>query len=151
MSYWLPACKEYAEKMGRWTVPKKGTPEYEEVKKIMDRLASEKAPVPATPARAPAPTLRERQAKIREEAASKPAKENTNGVVFLAAPPADIPTTEAVEKPLTGLKKARAAKKAAEEAVAAGVLPPEMVPKRKPRVRKPAVPISVESDKLISF
>lgn len=151
MSFWLPACREYAEKMGRWMVPKKGTPEYEEVKKIMDRMSAEKAPAPTTPAKPGPPTLLEKQAKMKEEAEKNPRKGNKNGLVFLAAPPAETPTTEVKEEPLTGINKARAAKKAADEALAAGVLPPEMVPKRKPRVRKPAVPISVESDKLISF
>lgn len=39
---WLLACKEYAAKTGKWTVPKRDSPEYAEVKKIMDRLAAEK-------------------------------------------------------------------------------------------------------------
>ena len=52
MGFWLQACKEYATKVGRWTVPKKDTPEYAEVKKIMDRMAAA-APAPEAKAAAP--------------------------------------------------------------------------------------------------
>lgn len=33
---WIEALKKYNEKKGNWCVPKKGTKEYDEVRKIMD-------------------------------------------------------------------------------------------------------------------
>lgn len=35
---WLEALKEYSKESGKWAVPKKGSPEYEAVKKIQDRM-----------------------------------------------------------------------------------------------------------------
>jgi len=54
---WLSACKEYAAKTGKWTVPKKDSPEYAEVKKIMDRLSAEKSAGAAAPEK-PRPVLK---------------------------------------------------------------------------------------------
>ena len=42
---WLLACKEYAAKNGKWTVPKKGTDEYNAIKQIQGRMTSEKTSV----------------------------------------------------------------------------------------------------------
>ena len=68
---WVEALKKYAEKAGKYVVPKKGTPEYEEVRRIMDseKPAPAKAPAPAdAPAPAPAPKKRGRKPKAKAEA-----------------------------------------------------------------------------------
>lgn len=44
MGFWLQACKEYASTTGKWTVPKKGSPEYDAIKKIQDRLSGASVP-----------------------------------------------------------------------------------------------------------
>jgi hypothetical protein len=38
MNYWISALKKYNEDKPKYIVPKKGTPEYSEVKKIMNDL-----------------------------------------------------------------------------------------------------------------
>ena len=49
---WREALKEYAENNGQYVIPKKNTPQYDEVKKIQERLKaspSQTAPAPKTP------------------------------------------------------------------------------------------------------
>jgi len=51
---WLAAVKEYASKTGKWQVPKRGTPEYDAIKAIQERMLKETAPpapVPEAPAK----------------------------------------------------------------------------------------------------
>jgi len=38
---WITALKKWNEKNEKWCVPRKGTPEYEEVRKIMDEMSGE--------------------------------------------------------------------------------------------------------------
>ena len=35
---WIEALKKWNEKNDKWCVPRKGTPEYQEVRKIMDEM-----------------------------------------------------------------------------------------------------------------
>jgi hypothetical protein len=44
MGFWLQACKEYASTTGKWIVPKKGSSEYDAIKKIQDRLSAASVP-----------------------------------------------------------------------------------------------------------
>jgi len=76
---WIEALKKHAEKAGKYVVPKKGTPEYDEVRRIMDAgkpappAAAKSAPAPApAPADAPAagPKKRGRKPKAKAEAAA---------------------------------------------------------------------------------
>jgi hypothetical protein len=48
---WVAAVKEFNASRERWVLPRKGTPEYDEVKKIQDRM---KESAPPKPAKAPA-------------------------------------------------------------------------------------------------
>lgn len=38
---WITALKKWNEKNEKWCVPRKGTPEYNEVRKIMDEMSGE--------------------------------------------------------------------------------------------------------------
>jgi hypothetical protein len=72
---WVEALKKYAEKAGKYVVPKKGTAEYDEVRRIMDAgkpaPAAPAKPAPAAsdaPAPAAAPKKRGRKPKAKAEA-----------------------------------------------------------------------------------
>lgn len=96
---WVEALKKYAEKAGKYVVPKKGTPEYDEVRRIMDGAKPAKAPAPASapadaPAPAPAPKKRGRKPKAKAEAP--------------AVAPAPAPKEKKPRKPRAPRKKAEA-------------------------------------------
>jgi hypothetical protein len=125
----MSACKAYAEKNGKWVVPKKDTPEYAAIKKIQDELkgsaakAPEAAPKVAASAKAPkapkaakAPAVAGGGITTVEETA--PA-ENFKPVAK-KAPKAAAPKVEAEAKPAEEVKRPRKAMKAAPKDVPAG-------------------------------
>jgi len=65
---WVNALREYAKQTGKFSVPKRGTPEYDAVKKIQDSMA---APAPEVKAAAVAKITAE--VKARKVKAAKPA------------------------------------------------------------------------------
>lgn len=65
---WVNALREYAKQTGKFSVPKRGTPEYDAVKKIQDSMA---APAPEVKAAAVAKVTAE--VKARKVKATKPA------------------------------------------------------------------------------
>lgn len=85
---WLAACKEYAASVGKWTVPKKGTPEYDAVKLIQKRMQGGDAP-------APAPEVKTKVCKTKE-AAPVVEKVVRRKRIQLVSEPAAVPVEQAV-------------------------------------------------------
>lgn len=137
---WLAACKEYAAKTGRWTVPKKDTPEYAEVKKIMDRMAAER---PAeTPAGEAAPAKPRATRKKPEDA---PDADKKRGITRTVKATKAAPVEEPPKRVEQGLKQAKknariVVEEEEESDVVQAVMPPKA--KRTKAVRK--TEISVE-------
>lgn len=134
---WLAACKEYAAKAGRWTVPKRDTPEYAEVKKIMDRMAAERAK--AAPAAEAAPAKPRAARKIPEPVPDADKKRGVTRAVKSSAKAAVAAETPArVEQGLKQAKKnARIVE--AEPDVIEAVMPEK--PKRAKATRKPTISV----------
>jgi hypothetical protein len=64
---WLLACKEYAEKTGKWVVPKKDSDEYKAVKAIQERMTkSAPAEKPVAEKKAPVAKKEPKKAKVVE-------------------------------------------------------------------------------------
>jgi hypothetical protein len=110
---WTDALKEYAKKTGKYVVPKKGTPAYDEVKKLMG--ASAAAAPAAAPATAPEKQTAPKKARkvfegtAKEEANKAVEKVKRKRAAKKAAPAADAMPAVAAMVPKE--KKARVAKK----------------------------------------
>lgn len=69
---WVAALREHAKITGKFAVPKKGTPEYDAVKKIQDGMAN---PTPECKAEAKKATCEQKVRKARRVAESQPSAE----------------------------------------------------------------------------
>jgi hypothetical protein len=85
---WIAALKEFAKTNGKYVVPKKGTAEYDAVRKIMGASGAASAPAPAV--------------EMKAEGASKPVRKRvakaapgTAGAESLSAVPAAAPKAKA--------------------------------------------------------
>lgn len=74
MTSWLQAVKEFASKNGKWIVPKKGTPEYEAVKKIQEDMKA-KAEPKAVVEKEKKPKKAKETVDVAEELAKKPVRQ----------------------------------------------------------------------------
>jgi len=63
MSSWMTAIKKYAEQNGKYVVPRKGSPEYDAVRKIQSELEGPKAPVVVAKAPEPVGVVRPKPKK----------------------------------------------------------------------------------------
>lgn len=130
---WTDALKEYAKKHGKFVVPKKGSAEYEEVRKLMDASATATAKAVEKVAEkelAPAPK------------AEKPKRRSagTGKRVKMADAPKDIELKEA-KMEMKEKKSRRAVKKSAPQKDDAYAVPPpaEVKPKRSRVSKKKAL------------
>lgn len=77
--YWAEALKKYSESTGKFAIPRKGTPEYEAVKKIQGKEASP-APAKAVAKKEPLKAVKEVPLAKKEQkvkpAAQKPSQAN---------------------------------------------------------------------------
>jgi len=151
---WVNALKEYAKQTGKFAVPKRGSPEYEAVKKIQASL-SPSAAAPPAPSKAPemSKALKEKKVKAVKAAEKTPDQIVAETKVVKAAAKEKAAAKAAVE---AAEKSAAAAARAAVEAktavvakapktpkaVSAVVEPPKevagMPPTKMPRAKKPA-------------
>ena len=93
---WVEALKEYAKKKGKYVVPKKGTPEYDEVRAIMgaakgeakaDEAKGDVAKAEAHKVEEKALKAVERTGKVRKPRAKKPVAEKPAESAKIEAPP----------------------------------------------------------------
>ena len=112
MATWLQALKEYAKAHGKYIVPKKGSAEYEAVRKLMGAA-------PAATASAAAPAAEKKARKPRAKKAAVVAAHKAEGEVLKEA------------------EKAHAAEGAAIAAAA-----PRAAKKRMPRKKRAAAPVA---------
>lgn len=100
---WVDAVREYAKQTGKWNVPKKGTPEYDAVKALQDKLKA--GPIKKEEPKKEEPKRLGRKAKVVEEApvveAVAPVKKEKK---VAEAPKQEVAPTEAPQKK-RGLKK----------------------------------------------
>ena len=157
---WVNALKEYAKQTGKFAVPKKGSPEYEAVKKIQSSMGAAAAAPPA-PSKAP------EMAKAQKEKKVKAAKAGVKTPEQIAAETKTVKASakekaaakaaaEAVEKAATAAARAADEAKLVASAKApkipkansAVVEPPKQVagmpPTKKVRVKKPKITIGAE-------
>jgi hypothetical protein len=71
-SSWMKALKEFnTSKGGSWSIPKKDSEEYLEVKKIMERLSTTKQPTPEKASEVKTAPKRTKKTKPQSEAQSE--------------------------------------------------------------------------------
>lgn len=145
MATWVEAVKAYAKETGKWSVPKKGTPEYDAIKALQQKLNA--------PVKAPEPEVKKRGrpkkpevapvAEVKEEAAPIAVKEKKEKKVKAAeAPVAPVAPVTPISKEV---KKEKKAVKVAEPAM-------EVIPEKKKAVRadkKKAVGIRIENQQVV--
>ena len=84
---WVAAVKEFNASREGWVLPRKGTPEYDEVKKIQDRM---KESAPPKPAKAPAAEGAQKPPRRQLKASDEPERPKRAP----AKPKAEKPPTE---------------------------------------------------------
>jgi histone H1/5 len=174
---WVAALREHAKITGKFAVPKKGTPEYDAVKKIQDGMAN---PTPEVKAVAAVKTKEHKERKAAkavaaqpsaEEIAAKHAAEKAAAKVEAAKAKAEATALKAAAKASKLAKEeadaaaAKAAEAARPKPISTRVAPPPtnsavimLTPdQKKAAVRKPKIKIaegsgvSVKADPVVSF
>jgi hypothetical protein len=126
---WLEALREHAKTTGKFSVPKRGSPEYEAVKKIQDRMALAAKAGPA-PKKSP-----------EVEAAEAAAVADAAAVKLKAVHKAKIAAKKKTPEQIAAeTAKGKAVAKAAEEAAAAVAAEAEVVAKAE-KVKKAPKPV----------
>jgi hypothetical protein len=130
---WTDALKEYAKKSGKFVVPKKGTPEYAEVRKLMDASASATAKAVEKVAEKVMPAAEEKPKPKPKRAPRAPRAKK-------AAGPMDVELKEnkMEEKEKKSRRKAKLSPPQKDDAYATAP-PPEMKPKRSRMAKKKAL------------
>lgn len=168
MVSWVEAVKAYAKETGKWSVPKKGTAEYDAVKALQDKMKS-------APVKAPEPEVKKRGrpkkpevapvAEVKEEVApvvvkekkEKPIKEKKVKAVEAPVAPIASATPIAKEKkkavkvePEAPIVKEKPLKKAVKVAEPAMEVISEKKPKAVRAEKKPkAVGIRIENQQVV--
>jgi hypothetical protein len=157
---WVNALREYAKQTGKFSVPKRGTPEYDAVKKIQDSMA---APAPEVKAAAVAKVTAEVKARkvkaakpamSEEEIAAKHAADKAAAKAAADQAKADAAVAKAAAKADKELRIKQAEDKAAAEAAAPKPKVKRSAPPAKTNVvhkRKAAAPPTVTPDAVVSF
>lgn len=171
---WVAALREYAKQTGKFAVPKRGSPEYDAVKKIQESMA---APAPEVKAAAVKATAEHKERKVRKAAAAVPTAEELaarGAAEKAAARDADAKAKAEAKAAKAAAKAAKAAKEIAdaEAAKAKAAAAPKPNTARvaapvgpavsvhtvlPPKVRKPRLKItegsgvSVAADPIVSF
>ena len=146
---WVDAVRAYAKQTGKWSVPKKGTAEYDAVKALQTKMKV--APPKVEPIKEEAPKKRlGRKPKAVEEApvAEPVAPVKKTKKVAITEAPAEVAPAPAVEKKQRGLKKVAPVEAKPTEMVEAKPDPQYEAPKRvKKSLREPKV--TIENKKVI--
>jgi hypothetical protein len=131
---WTDALKEYAKKSGKFVVPKKGTPEYAEVRKLMDASASATAKAVEKVAEKVMPAAEEKPKPKPKRAPRAPRAKKA------AAGPMDVELKEKKmeEKEKKPRRKAKLSPPQKDDAYATAP-PPEVKPKRSRMAKKKAL------------
>jgi beta-phosphoglucomutase-like phosphatase (HAD superfamily) len=134
---WVAALREHAKQTGKFAVPKRGTPEYDAVKKIQESMA---APAPEVKAAAVKATTDHKERKVRKAAAAVPTAEElaARGAAEKAA--ARVADAKAKADAKAAKAAAKAAKAAKEIADAEAVKVAEAA-KPKPVIKRIAAPV----------
>lgn len=145
---WVQAVRAYAKQTGKWSVPKKGTPEYDAVKALQNKMKV--APAKVEPIKEEAPKKRlGRKPKVAEEApVAEPVAPKKEKKVAIAEAPKQEVTPVVAEKKQRGLKKVAPVEAKPVEMVEAKPEPQYDAPKRvKKSLREPKV--TIENKKVI--
>ena len=172
MVSWVEAVKAYAKETGKWSVPKKGTPEYDAVKALQDKMNSApiKAPEsevkkrgrPKKPEVAPVEVKEEVAPVVVKEKKEKPIKEKKVKAMEVPVAPIASVTPIAKEKkkavkvePEVPIVKEKPLKKAVKVAEPSGKEPTmETVSEKKPKAvraekKTKAVGIRIENQQVV--
>jgi hypothetical protein len=171
---WVNALREYAKQTGKFSVPKRGTPEYDAVKKIQDSMAAPApevkaaavakvtAEVKARKVKAAKPAMSEEEIAVKHAADKAAAKAAADKAKADAAAAKAAAKTEKQAKEIADAKAAKAKAAAAPKPDTTRIAPPvgpavsvhTVLP---PKVRKPRVKtaegsgVSVTADPVVSF
>jgi colicin import membrane protein len=164
---WVAALREHAKITGKFMVPKKGTPEYDAVKKIQDGMAN---PTPEVKAVAAVKTKEHKERKVAAAVAAQPSAEEIAAKHAAEKAAAKVEAAKAKAEATAAKAAAKVSKLAKEEADAAAakakpkpkpntkqILVPEGPLVAKAPVRKPKIKIaegsgvSVKADPVVSF
>jgi hypothetical protein len=153
---WVDALREYAKTTGKFVVPKRGSPEYEAVRKIQTEMGAKPKPAPTPDAKPPADLGEIKRAKKAKLAAMEPTPEQIR--VETAKVKADAKAEAKVKADADAAAKAeaKAAKAAANEAIAAKAAakanePKPNVKRSAPRRKAPATVHVAKKDAVVDF